>query len=58
LTEIKSLEDIPVAMQKNDELFSEAWPTKEARDAFNKTYDKYFTGKHFDEIYQEVTFGK
>ena len=57
ITEVKTWEDIPTAMEKNNELFMEAWSTKEARDAFNKAYDKYFTGKHSDEIYQEVTFG-
>lgn len=58
ITEVKTWEDIPKAMAKNEELFMEAWSTKEARDAFNKAYDKYFTGKHSDEIYQEVTFSK
>ena len=58
ITEVKTWEDIPKAMQKNDELFMAAWPTKEARASFNKAYDKYFTGKHSDEIYQESTFGK
>jgi hypothetical protein len=57
ITEVKTWEDIPKAMQKNDELFMEAWSTKEARDEFNKAYDKYFSGKHSDEIYQEVKFG-
>jgi hypothetical protein len=47
-----------VVLKKNNELFMEAWSTKEARDAFNKAYNKYFTGNHSDEIYQEVTFGK
>lgn len=54
ITEIKTWEDIPKAMQKNDELFREAWPTKEAQEKFNKAYNKYFTGKHSDEIYQSV----
>jgi isocitrate dehydrogenase kinase/phosphatase len=58
ITEVKTWEDIPKAMAKNEELFMEAWSTKESRDAFNKAYDKYFTGKHSDEIYQEVTFSK
>lgn len=58
ITEVKSWEDIPKAMQKNNELFMEAWSTKETRASFNKAYNKYFTGKHSDEIYQEVTFGK
>jgi hypothetical protein len=58
ITVIKTWEDIPKAMQKNNELFLEAWSTKEARDSFDKTYNKYFTGKHSDEIYQEVKFDK
>ena len=58
ITEVKTWEDIPKAMAKNDELFMSAWSTKEARESFNKAFDKYFTGKHSDEIYQESTFGK
>lgn len=58
ITEIKSWEDIPKAMQKNNELFMETWSTKEAREKFNKAYNKYFTGKHSDEIYREVKFNK
>lgn len=58
ITEIKSWEDIPKAMQKNDELFKEAWPSKAAQDQFNKAYNKYFTGKHSDEIYREVKFNR
>ncbi len=58
ITEIKSWEDIPKAMQKLDELFKEAWSTKEDREKFNKAYNKYFTGKHSDEIYREVKFNK
>lgn len=58
ITEIRSWEDIPKAMEKNNELFIEGWPTKEAREKFNKAYDKYFTGKHSDEIYQEIVFKK
>lgn len=58
ITEVKTWEDIPKAMAKSNELFMEAWSTKEARDKFNKAYDKFSTGKHSDEIYQEVTFKK
>lgn len=58
ITEVKTWEDIPKAMAKNDELFMAAWSTKEARESFNKAFNKYFTGKHSDEIYQESTFGK
>lgn len=58
ITEVKTWEDIPKAMQKNNELFLEAWTTKEARDSFNKAYSKYFSGKHSDEIYREVKFNR
>lgn len=58
ITEVKTWEDIPKAMQKNDDLFMAAWSTKEARASFNKAYNKYFTGKHSDEIYQEVSSNK
>lgn len=58
ITVIKTWEDIPKAMEKNNELFMEAWSTKEERDSFDKAYNKYFTGKHSDEIYQEVKFNK
>lgn len=54
ITEVKSWEDIPKAMQKNNELFREVWPSREAREAYNKAYNKYFTGQHSDEIYREV----
>ena len=58
IIEVKSWEDIPKAMAKNNELFRAAWSTKEARESFDKAYNKYFTGKHSDEIYQEVKFNK
>ncbi len=58
ITEIKTWEDIPKAMQKNMELFRESWSTREAREKFNNAYNKYFSGKHSDEIYREVKFGK
>ncbi len=52
--EVKSWEDIPAANQRNFELFQETWTTKEARKEYNDAYNKYFTGQHSDEIYQEV----
>ncbi len=58
IIEVKSWDDITKAEQKANELFEKAWPTKEARDEFNKAYNKYFTGKHSDEIYREVVFNK
>jgi hypothetical protein len=36
----------------------EHWDTKEKREAYNDAYNKYFTGQHSDEIYQEVVFNK
>jgi hypothetical protein len=56
--EVKSWEDVIAANQRNDELFEEAWSTEEARKEYNDAYNKYFTGEHSDEIYQEVVFNK
>ena len=56
--EVKSWENIPAANQRNNELFMEAWSTKESRKEYNDAYNKYFTGEHSDEIYQEVVSGK
>ena len=58
IMEVKTWDDVIKAKQRANELFEKAWPTKEARDNFNKAYSKYFTGKHSDEIYREVVFGK
>jgi hypothetical protein len=54
VVEVKSWEDVIKANQRATELFEKAWPTEEARDVFNDAYNKYFTGKHSDEIYSEV----
>ena len=54
--EVKSWENVLAANQRNNELFMEAWSTKEARKEYNDSYNKYFTGEHSDEIYQEVVF--
>lgn len=56
--EVKGWEDIPKANQRNGELFREAWETPEERKQFNDAYNKYFTGNHADEIYQEVASGR
>lgn len=58
ILELKSWDDITKVFEKNEELFEAAWSTEEARDAYYDAYDKYFTGKHSDEIYREVTFTK
>ncbi len=51
--EVASWDDVIKANQMNEELFEKAWATEEARKEFNDAYNKYFTGKHSDEIYQE-----
>ena len=51
---VKSWEDVPKANDRMNELFEEKWSTEESRTAFNKAYNKYFTGRHSDEIYREV----
>ena len=56
--EVKGWEDVIAANQRNGELFEEAWSTEEARKEYNDAYNKYFTGEHSDEIYQEVVFYK
>ena len=52
--EVKSWDDVTKAYEKGNELFMKAMPNKSDREKFGKAYDKYFTGKHSDEIYREV----
>lgn len=56
IIEVKNWEDIINANEKANELFEEHWSTTEMRKTFNDTYNKYFTGKHSDEIYREIVF--
>lgn len=56
--EVKNWEDVDKANTLNDELFQKAFPTKEERDRYNKANNKYFTGKHSDEIYSEMKAGR
>lgn len=56
--EVKSWEDVDKASETANELFKKAMPNKDDRIKFNKAYNKYFTGKHSDEIYREVVFKK
>ena len=56
IVEVKNWDDITKANERANELFMKAWPTKEDRKRFNDANDKYFTGKHSDEIYNEVVF--
>lgn len=52
MTEVKSWEDVIALNQRNTELFEEHWATEAERKAYNDAGNKYFTGKHSDEIYQ------
>lgn len=54
ILELKNWDDIPKAYEKSNELFMKAMPNKSDRQEFGKAYNKYFTGKHSDEIYNEV----
>ena len=56
IVEVKTWDDIVKANEKANDLFIKAWPTKEDRKKFNDANNKYFTGKHSDEIYNEVVF--
>lgn len=52
--EVKSWDDITKAYDKGDELLMKAMPNKSDRQTFFKAFNKYFTGKHSDEIYREI----
>ena len=56
IVEVKNWDDVTKANERANELFMKAWPTKEDRKKFNDANNKYFTGKHSDEIYNEVVF--
>ncbi|MCW8812347.1 MAG: hypothetical protein OQJ93_12295 [Ignavibacteriaceae bacterium] len=56
IVEVKNWNDVVKANEKANDLFMKAWPTKEDRKKFNDANNKYFTGKHSDEIYNEVVF--
>lgn len=56
IVEVRSWEDVIKASEKSTELFEQTMPNKADRDNFNKAFNKYFSGKHSDEIYQEVVF--
>lgn len=58
IVEVKSWDDVTKVNQRATELFMQKWSTQEARENFNKANGKYFTGKHSDEIYQEVVSTK
>jgi len=51
---VKSFEDINKAEDEGNKAFMKAMPEKADRQAFNKAFTKYFTGKQSDEIYSEV----
>ena len=51
---VNSLADIEASFDKTTELTNAHWPDEEARKAFFKEYDKYFSGWHADYIYRNV----
>ena len=57
VVEVKDWDAVEKANAREDELFKKAF-SKEEQDRFNKAYNKYFTGKHSDEIYSEVPGGR
>lgn len=46
-----SMGDLEKAKKQTDELIQVAWPNEKDRTDFFADYDKYFTGKHHDNIY-------
>jgi len=56
IIEVKNWDDVEKAFEEVGNQFRKAMPDKADREAFGKAYSKYFTGKHSDEIYQEVVF--
>ena len=55
---VKTFADVSKANEENNKLFEEAWTTEEARKEYNDATNKYFTGQHSDEIYQELKSGR
>lgn len=58
IIEVKSWDDVEKAFEEANNQIMKATPDKAERDAFQKAFGKYFTGKHSDEIYQEVVSGR
>ncbi len=56
--ELKSMADLQKANARNNELFEQAWPDEKERKAMNDMMNKYFTGMHADEVYQELKGGR
>jgi hypothetical protein len=49
-----SLGDLESSFAENGKLMEAQWPDEDARKAFFKTYNKYFTGKHGDYIWRDT----
>jgi hypothetical protein len=54
--EVREWGDVIKASKRNNELFEEYWSTPEERKKFNQAYDKYFTVKHPDEVYRDLSY--
>jgi hypothetical protein len=54
--EVRDWGDVIKASNRNNELFEEYWSTPEERKKFNQAYEKYFTVKHPDEVYRELSY--
>jgi hypothetical protein len=50
----ESLAELEKGIVRQGELFRAHWADEEARDAYNKKRDKYYTGVHSDRIYSSV----
>ena len=51
---IESLDDLDDLTAGNGDAIKAQWPDEEARKAFFKSYNKYFTGVHGDYLYTYI----
>jgi hypothetical protein len=58
IREYSKIEDLVLDDTADGDLFRAHWKTPEERKAFSQAYNKYWRGKHSDEIYQEFKGGR
>jgi ABC-type sulfate transport system substrate-binding protein len=58
ITEYRNIDDLVHENKDGDALFAAHWKSDAERQAFNKSFNKYFAGEHSDEIYQEMKSGR